>query len=113
MPQLEDTAAYVPQLVWLTITFVALLLVMWRLALPRVSEVGVMREERVQGNLTKAEQLKGEAESTLADYNKALAEARALSQAESTRAAEAIAAEPAKPAEAFGKRLAAQSGAAE
>src|SRR3569623_1496951 len=113
MPQLEDTAAYVPQQVWKPNTFVAMQLELWRLARPRESEGVVMREERALGNLTKAEQLKGEAESTLADYNKALAEARALSQAESTRAAEAIAAEPAKPAEAFGKRLAAQSGAAE
>jgi F-type H+-transporting ATPase subunit b len=112
MPQF-DVTYFAPQLVWLAITFVVLLLLMWRLALPKVGAVVVMREERVQGNLKKAEQLKGEAESTLADYNKALAEARALAQAENNRAAQAIAAETAKREEAFGKRLADQGGAAE
>src|ERR1043166_8459298 len=65
MPQLDPTL-FAPQLVWFAISFVVLLLLMWRLALPKVGEVVVMREERVQGNLKKAEQLKGEAETTLA-----------------------------------------------
>ncbi|MES1151903.1 MAG: F0F1 ATP synthase subunit B' [Dongia sp.] len=112
MPQF-DVAYFAPQLFWLAITFAVLLILMWRLALPKVGEVVVMREERVQGNLKKAEQLKGEAETTLAGYNKALAEARAASQAEHNRAAEKIAAETAKREAAFGKRLADQSGAAE
>ncbi|HVT52920.1 MAG TPA: F0F1 ATP synthase subunit B' [Dongiaceae bacterium] len=112
MPQF-DVAYFAPQLVWLAITFVVLLLLMWRLALPRVGEVVSMREERVQGNLKKAEQLKAEAEGTLADYNKALAEARAAAQAEQNRAAQVIAAETAKREETFGKRLADQSDAAE
>jgi len=112
MPQLDPTF-YAPQLFWLAICFVVLLLLMWRLALPKVDEVVVMREERVQGNLKKAEQLKGEAEITLADYNKALAEARAASQAEHNRAAQVITAETAKREAAFGKRLDDQSGAAE
>src|SRR5262245_5016818 len=112
MPQF-DVSYFAPQLVWLAITFVVLLLLMWRLALPKVGEVVVMREERVQGNLKKAEQLKGEAETTLAGYNKALAEARTTAQAENNRAAQAIAAETAKREEAFGKRLADQGGAAE
>jgi len=112
MPQF-DSAYFAPQLFWLTICFVVLMILMWKLALPKVGDVVVMREERVQGNLKKAEQLKGEAETTLADYNKALAEARAASQAEHNRAAEKIAAETAKREEAFGKRLADQSGQAE
>jgi F-type H+-transporting ATPase subunit b len=112
MPQF-DVTYFAPQLFWLAICFVVLLVLMWRLALPKVGEVVVMREERVQGNLKKAEQLKGEAETTLADYNKGLAEARAAAQAEHNRAAQAIAAETAKREEAFGKRLDEQSGAAE
>jgi F-type H+-transporting ATPase subunit b len=112
MPQF-DVAYFAPQLVWLAITFVVLLILMWRLALPKVGEVVVMREERVQGNLKKAEQLKAEAEGTLADYNKTLAEARAAAQAEHNRAAQAIAADTAKREQAFGKRLADQTAVAE
>jgi F-type H+-transporting ATPase subunit b len=112
MPQL-DVTYFAPQLVWLAISFVVLLLLMWRLALPKVGAVVVMREERVQGNLKKAEQMKAEAEAALADYHKALAEARIGAQAEHNRAAQALTAETAKREEAFGKRLAEQTGTAE
>ena len=112
MPQL-DVTTFAPQLVWLAITFVILLLLMWRLALPRVGEVVVMRQERVQGNLGKAEQLKAEAETALAEYQKALADARTAAQAEHVRAADVIAAETAKREQAFGQRMTEQDGAAE
>jgi F-type H+-transporting ATPase subunit b len=112
MPQF-DVALFAPQLFWLAVTFVALLLLMWRLALPKVGEVVVMREERVQGNLKKAEQMRAEAEAALADYHRALAEARIAAQAEHNRAAQAIGAETAQREEAFGKRLAEQTRQAE
>jgi F-type H+-transporting ATPase subunit b len=112
MPQLDPTY-FAPQLFWLAVCFIVLLLLMWRLALPKVGAVVVMREERVQGNLKKAEQLKADAESTLADYNKGLAEARAGAQAEHARAADAIVAETAKREQTFGQRLSEQTSAAE
>ena len=112
MPQF-DTAVFAPQLVWLAITFVALLLLMWRVALPKVGGVFQMREERIQGNLQKAETLKAEAEQALADYQKLIADARSSAQAEHNKAVAAIAAETANREAAFSKRLGAEDTAAE
>jgi F-type H+-transporting ATPase subunit b len=85
MPQFNPEF-WVPQLFWLAIISVALFLVMWRITLPRVDVVLSDRRDRVAGNLSKAEALKAEAESALASYQKAIADARAAAQAEHAKA---------------------------
>lgn len=112
MPQFNPEF-WAPQLFWLVITSVALFLVMWRVALPRVDSVFSARQERIAENLQKAEGLKAEAESSLAGYQKAIADARAAAQAEQARSAAAIAAETAKREAVFGQKLAEQEAAAE
>lgn len=112
MPQL-DPAGFSPQLVWLLLTFVALFLLMWRFTLPKVEDVFALRGERIAGNLDKAEKLKSEAEAVLADYQRAIAEAKSLAQAEIQRAAAEVAAETAKREAVFGQRLADQTTTAE
>jgi F-type H+-transporting ATPase subunit b len=72
-----DPSSFVPQLFWLALTFGALYLLLKRLALPRVGEVIEERRERVERDLAKAENLKTETEQALANYEHALAEARA------------------------------------
>lgn len=75
MPQL-DFATYPPQLVWLAITFTVMFIVMWKVAVPKISDALEARQMRLEENLKKAEDLKREAEATLAAYENALAEAR-------------------------------------
>lgn len=75
MPQL-DFATYPPQLVWLAITFTVMFLIMWKVAVPKISDALEARQMRLEENLKKAEDLKREAEATLAAYENALAEAR-------------------------------------
>src|SRR5690242_3816539 len=111
MPQF-DPAFWAPQLFWLFVTAIALFLVMWKVALPRVDVVVADRQERIGGNLQKAETLKAEAETALAAYQKSIADARAAAQAEHAKAQASIAAETAKREAVFGKRLGDQEAAA-
>ena len=73
MPQLA-TADFAPQLIWLAITFVALYLVMWRVALPRIVDVLEERQRRIHDDLTAAEGLGREAAKADAAYEAARAE---------------------------------------
>nr|WP_298682012.1 F0F1 ATP synthase subunit B' [uncultured Dongia sp.] len=112
MPQF-DPAIFSPLLVWLVLTFVALYLLMSKLALPKVAAIIDQRAERIEGNLAKAEQLRAEAAGVLAAYEKAIADAKAGAQAELAKAGADIAAETAKREAEFGKRLAEQTRTAE
>lgn len=76
MPQLEQIDTFVSQLIWLTITFVVLYIVLRLTALPRIGELLDERQRRVEGSLEKAARLKEEAEKIIADYEATLAEAR-------------------------------------
>ena len=76
MPQL-DPSTFSPQLFWLVVTFIVLLLLMWRVALPSIAAVLDEREKRIRQDLTRAEKLKVEADEAQAGWQKALATARA------------------------------------
>ncbi len=79
MPQL-DVTTFLPQIFWLVITFAALFLIMWKIAVPAIANTLEARQKRMEDNLDKAAQAKKEAEETLAAYEKAMAEARAEAQ---------------------------------
>ena len=88
MPQLE-LHDFAPQLIWLVITFVALYIVMARVALPRIATVLEERRDRIASDLDQAEQLKQETDQAIAAYEEALIQARnkALGIAQETREA--------------------------
>ncbi len=75
MPQL-DFSVWPPQLIWLTITFVALYIIMARVALPRIAEVIEHRRDRIANDLDRAQELKDKSEKARQDYETALGEAR-------------------------------------
>lgn len=75
LPQL-NTHHFAPQLFWLVLTFVTLLFVMWKIALPRVADVLEERRDRIKRDLDAASRLKADTDKALADYEKALADAR-------------------------------------
>lgn len=75
LPQL-NTEHFLPQLFWLAVTFALLLVVMSKVALPRVAEVIDERKDRIQRDLDAAAKLGSDTDKALADYEKALADAR-------------------------------------
>jgi F-type H+-transporting ATPase subunit b len=104
MPQL-DPSTFSPQLFWLVVTFIVLLLLMWRVALPSIAAVLDEREKRIRQDLTRAEKLKVEADEAQAGWQKALATARARARDDMREAANAFAAESAKRDAAFAEGL--------
>ncbi len=112
MPQF-DPATFTPQLFWLAVTFVVLLATMWRYALPRLSDILESRQRHIDADLEKAATLKAETDEVLAEYEKALAEARDRAGAAVKRVSEEMAAESARRHEAFGRDLMEKAGQAE
>jgi F-type H+-transporting ATPase subunit b len=112
MPQL-DYHTFVPQLVWLAISFVVLYILMAGLGLPKVKAAIEGRRHHLDGDLARAAALKEEAEAALAAYQKALADARAAAQDTLRQTAEKLSAEAAARQHQLTETLAEQIAAAE
>jgi F-type H+-transporting ATPase subunit b len=78
-PFQKDTFA--SQLVSLAIAFVALYLIVSRIALPRVGGLLDERQSTIDGDLTAAQKLKDESDGALKAYESELAQARSRAQA--------------------------------
>lgn len=92
MPQL-DSATWLSQIVWLAITFVVLLILMWGVALPKVRRTLEDRQTKIDGDLREAERLRDEANAALNAYEKALEEARSKAHAIATEMSAKVAEE--------------------
>lgn len=75
MPQL-DYHSFAPQLVWLAIAFLALYLVMSRLAVPAISDTLAKRQGKIQGDLDAAEKANEETRALVQAYEKRMADSR-------------------------------------
>jgi F-type H+-transporting ATPase subunit b len=76
-----ETSTFASQLVSLAIAFVALYLIVSRIALPRVGGVIDARQNAIEGDLATAQKLKDESEAALKAYETELASARSRAQA--------------------------------
>jgi F-type H+-transporting ATPase subunit b len=112
MPQL-DYHTFVPQLVWLGISFVILYVLMAKLALPKVKGAIELRRQHLSSDLGRAAALKEEAEAALAAYQKMLAEARSAAQETLRQTGEKLAAEAAERQRQLAATLGEQIAAAE
>jgi F-type H+-transporting ATPase subunit b len=112
MPQL-DPNVFVPQLVWLAISFVILYLLLARVALPRIGDALEARQDRIAHDLDAASALRTEAEAVLHAYESAMAEARSKAQSEIAGAAEQRAKESAARQAELDGRIATQLAEAE
>jgi F-type H+-transporting ATPase subunit b len=89
-----DAHTFASQLFWLALTFIALYLLMSRIALPRINSILEARRQRVEDDLAEAQRFKDASDAAIAAHEKALAEARGRAQtlANETRAKAAAAA---------------------
>jgi F-type H+-transporting ATPase subunit b len=87
-PFQKDTFA--SQLVSLLIAFVALYLIVSRIALPRVGGVIDARQDAIEGDLAEAQRLKDQSEAALKAYESELAAARSRAQAISSETREKL-----------------------
>ncbi|MEQ1866612.1 MAG: ATP F0F1 synthase subunit B [Micropepsaceae bacterium] len=75
LPQL-DTTTFAGQLFWLVISFAVLYFVISRVAAPKISGVIADRAGRIKGDLDQAAQAKRNSDAAIANYEKALTDAR-------------------------------------
>src|SRR5580704_13340599 len=89
------------QLLWLTVSFVLLYVLMSKVALPRIGSILADRNKRIGDDLAAAQRLKEQADAAHAAYDKALADARNRAQS----IANATREKHAREAEAIQKKL--------
>jgi F-type H+-transporting ATPase subunit b len=68
------------QLVWFVVFFVALYVIISKLAIPRIGGIVDARRGRIEGDLAEANALKGQSDAALSAYEKSLADARGRAQ---------------------------------
>jgi F-type H+-transporting ATPase subunit b len=112
LPQM-DVSTFPSQIFWLAVTFGALYLIMSRMVLPRLGAAIEERRDRIADDLDRAAESKRMAEEAEAAYNRALAEARAKSQAIAAETRDEVNAEIAVLQKKAGESLAERAAAAE
>jgi F-type H+-transporting ATPase subunit b len=85
-----DSSTFASQLVSLLIAFVALYLIVSKIALPRVGSVLDARANAIEGDLAKAQELRDASDAALKAYENELAAARARAQAISAETREKL-----------------------
>ena len=95
MPQIEQIGTFLSQAFWLVVTFGVLYLLMWKVALPRVTTLLMDREQRIDEDIRKAEEARTEAEKAIREIRQQQADenARRMDELEARIRVEAEAAE--------------------
>jgi len=92
MPQL-DVSFFAPQIFWLFITFLALYLLLARVALPRIGGMIEQRRDRIADDLDEAARFKAQTDDAIAAYEESLATAKAKASAMAQDTRDALGAE--------------------
>ncbi|GAB4069704.1 F0F1 ATP synthase subunit B [Ancylobacter sonchi] len=108
-----DATTFPSQLIWLAITFVALYLLMSRIALPRIATILEERHDRIADDLEEAGKLKSESETAAKAYEQALTGARGKATAIASETREKLSGEAETGRKALEAELAAKLADAE
>jgi F-type H+-transporting ATPase subunit b len=104
---------FASQIFWLVICFVALYLLIARIAVPRIAGILEQRTKRIEDDFAEAQRDKQESEAALVAYEKALADARSRAQAIGTEIRDKVHAEAEENRKALEGKLNAQLAEAE
>lgn len=108
-----ESSTFASQLVSLTIAFVALYLIVSRIALPRVGGVIEARQNKIEGDLAEAQKLRDQSDAALKAYESELAAARSRAQAISNETRDKLSAQAEAERKTLEEQLAAKLAAAE
>jgi F-type H+-transporting ATPase subunit b len=108
-----EKQTFASQIFWLVICFVALYLLISRIAVPRIGGILDDRAKRIEGDFAEAQRDKEESEAALVAYEKALADARSRAQAIGTEIRDKVHAEAEEKRKALEAKLNAQLAEAE
>lgn len=81
------------QLLWLTLSFVVLYVLLAKVVLPRVASILEARKRRIEGDLADAAQAKAASDTAITAYEKSLADARTSAQALAAKTHQELAAQ--------------------
>ncbi|MGE0241530.1 MAG: F0F1 ATP synthase subunit B' [Parvibaculaceae bacterium] len=112
MPQL-DVNTWPPQLFWLAVTFLVLYFIISKIVIPRTGGVIEGRKNQIDGDLAAAQRFKTDTDKAVAEYEKALADARGKAQAIAKDTRDKLGAEVDKERSALDGQLAAKIAEAE
>lgn len=112
MPQL-DVNTWPPQLFWLAVTFLVLYFIISKIVIPRTGGVIEGRKNQIDSDLNAAQRFKADTDKAVADYEKALADARGRAQAIAKETRDKLNAEVDKERSKLDGELAAKIAAAE
>lgn len=80
MPQL-DPSTYASQIFWLLVCFFAMMFIMSTFIIPKIAEIRQQRQDKIDGYLLKAEELKQKTEDAIKRYETALGNASQKAEA--------------------------------
>ena len=76
MPQL-DPSSYPSQIFWLIVCFFSMMFIMSKFIIPKIADILEQRRKQIDSSLDQAEKFKGQAETAMLKYQKAIDEATA------------------------------------
>ncbi len=112
MPQL-DVNTWPPQLFWLAVTFLVLYFIISKIVIPRTGGVIEGRKNQIDSDLTAAQRFKADTDKAIAEYEKALADARGKAHAIAKETRDRLSAEVEKERSKLDGELAAKIAQAE
>lgn len=112
MPQF-DPGTFVSQIFWLIVTFGVLYFLILPSFLKKLGSVRDERDDKIDGDLKRAEAMKADAEAMMAEYEAKLAEARANAQAVAKSVADDVNAKTSAAQAKLGEQLTGQLAEAE